>query len=142
MTGRDRLKTAAGLLVILAGVLLIIYGVYKAFSFNFVTSNVPSIVRQGFLYALVGGVVFIEGVVIQGFRRVYALVLHLAAILPYYLAIQEILKVADTSQTQVQPYVTASQLYFLAGVILNVLGIVANRVRRETTVPRITEIRK
>ncbi len=117
------------------------YGLYKGFSFKFETSQIPTIVRHGFFYTLVGGVVFIEGVVIQGFKNIPALILHLAAVVPYYLAIQEVLKVGDTFQSQPQAYLTPSQYYFLAGIILNILGFVANRVRRQAVITRTGEVR-
>lgn len=118
--------------MIVAGVLLIIYGIFTAFNFPFQSSRVHDIVSRGFFYTLIGGVVFIEGVVIQGFKRWYALILHLAAAYPYYLAIQQIVNVGNSNATQIQQYFTAAQYYFFAGIILNILGIAANNLRRET----------
>ena len=119
-----------GLPVILVGVLMIIYGIYTAFSFPQEAARVPDIVGKGFYYTLIGGVLLIEGVVIQGFKKIYALILHLAAAVPYFLAIQEILRVGNSIGTQPQQYLAAAQYYLLAGIILNILGIVANNIRR------------
>jgi hypothetical protein len=122
----------------IVGVLLIVYGIYSVTKYPFQASNVKDIVSKSVLYVLVGGVVFLEGVVVQGFKKIYALILHLAAILPYYLAIQQILSVGNTGATNVQQYLAGSEYYFIAGVILNILGLIANnlrRVREPTTMP-------
>ena len=116
--------------MMIVGVLVIIYGIYSLTKYPFQASNVKDIVSKSIVYMLAGGVVFIEGVVVQGFKKVYGLILHLAAIVPYYLAIQQILSVGNTGATSFQPYLSASQYYFIAGVILNILGLVANNVRR------------
>jgi hypothetical protein len=125
----------------IAGVLLVIYGIYTLTQYSFTASNVKDIISRPILYIMVGGVVFLEGVVVQGFKKIYALVLHLAAILPYYLAIQQILSTGSTGETHVQAYISASGLYFAVGVILNILGLVANNLRRvketvSTSVPK------
>ncbi len=114
----------------IVGVILVIYGVYSLTQYSFSASNVNDIVHKPVLYILVGGVVFLEGVVVQGFKKIYALIIHLAAIIPYYFAIQQILSVGSTGSTSVQQYLSASGYYFAIGVIKNIIGLVANNVRR------------
>jgi hypothetical protein len=125
-----KVQSAVGFALMIVGVLLIVYGIYSITKYSFLASNVKDIVSKSALYMIVGGVVFLEGVVVQGFKKIYALILHLAAILPYYLAIQQILSVGNTGATAVQQYLSASEYYFIAGVILNILGLIANNLRR------------
>ncbi len=127
---RRRAQAGLGFLLMIVGVLAIIYGVYLLTTYSFQAGNVKDIISKPVLYILVGGVVFLEGVVIQGFKKVYALILHLAAVLPYYLAIQQILSVGASGETHVSAYTSASGIYFAIGIVLNVLGLIANNLRR------------
>jgi len=113
----------------IVGVIAIIYGIYEITKYPLQASNVKDIVSKSILYMLVGGVVFLEGVVVQGFKKVYALIIHLAAAVPYYLAIQQILSVGNTGSTQFQHYLSASGWYFIIGVVLNIVGLIANNLR-------------
>jgi hypothetical protein len=137
---RSRVQAGLGFLLMIVGVLLIIYGIYKMTTYPFETSNIHSIVSNAVFYILVGAVVFLEGVVIQGFKRIYALVLHLGAVIPYYFAIQAILSQGAAGASSASQYLTASEYYLAAGVILNLLGLIANnlRVRRQvSTTPSV-----
>jgi hypothetical protein len=115
--------------LMIVGVIAIVYGIYEITKYPLQASNVKDIVSKSVLYMLVGGVVFLEGVVVQGFKKVYALIIHLAAVVPYYLAIQQILSVGNTGSTQFQQYLSASEWYFIIGVVLNIVGLVANNLR-------------
>ncbi len=116
-----------GVLAIL-GVVLILLGLYRVVTSDFVASNILNIVGNGFAFVLYGAVVFIVGVVVAGFRNWVALALHLAAVVPYYFAIQSVIAVGQTQSTQVRAYWDATTIPWIIGVILNFLGIIMNRV--------------
>ncbi|HEY7588291.1 MAG TPA: hypothetical protein VIB49_06060, partial [Thermoplasmata archaeon] len=84
-------KGIVGGIIAIVGVVLIILGIYRIVTSDFEAANIPSIVGDGFAFVLYGAIVFIAGVVIVGFRNWIALVLHLAALIPYYFAIQSII---------------------------------------------------
>src|SRR3989304_4585323 len=92
--GQDvRGKGVAGGVIAAAGVILIVLGIYRVLTSDFIQENVPTIVSDGFAYVLYGAVVFIAGVVIVNFRNWIALALHLAAVVPYYYPIPRVLEV-------------------------------------------------
>lgn len=111
-----------------AGALLIVLGIYRVITSGFVTSNIPSVVRDGFAFVLYGAVVFVVGIVVSGFRNWVALVLHLSAVTPYYLAIQSVISVGQTQSVQLRAYWDASTVPWIAGIVLNFLGMIVNRV--------------
>lgn len=121
-------KGIVGGVIAIVGVLLILLGIYRVVTSDFIASNISNIVGNGFAFVLYGAVVFIVGVVVAGFRNWIALVLHLAAVVPYYFAIQSVIAVGQTQSTQVRAYWDASTIPWIIGVVLNFLGIIMNRV--------------
>ena len=97
-------KGVAGGVIAAAGVILIVLGIYRVLTSDFIQENVPTIVSDGFAYVLYGAVVFIAGVVIVNFRNWIALALHLAAVVPYYYAIQRVIEVGQAQGTEVLAY--------------------------------------
>lgn len=122
-------KGIVGGIIAIVGVVLIILGIYRIVTSDFEAANIPSIVGDGFAFVLYGAIVFIAGVVIVGFRNWIALVLHLAALIPYYFAIQSIITTGQTQATDVRAYWDASTIPWIIGIILNLLGMVMNRVK-------------
>jgi hypothetical protein len=122
-------KGIVGGIIAIVGVLLIVFGIYRVVTSDFVAANIPGIVSNGFAFVLYGAVVFIAGVVIVGFRNWIALVLHLAAVVPYYFAIQSIITTGQTGSTDVRAYWDASTIPWIIGIILNLLGMIMNRVK-------------
>jgi len=120
----------AGLIVSVVGVLLMVWGSYVVSTSDFkLATNIPTIVSSGFAMILYGVVVFILGVVISGFRNWIALGLHLAATLPYLLAIQAIIAQAQLLARLPADYFSASMIFWILGIALNVGGIVMNRMK-------------
>ncbi len=117
-----------GGIIVVLGVVFILLGIYRVVTSDFIASNISNIVGNGFAFVLYGAVVFIVGVVVVGFRNWIALVLHLAAVIPYYFAIQSVIAVGQTQSTQVRAYWDASTIPWIIGVILNFSGIIMNRV--------------
>ncbi len=121
-------KGIVGGIIVVIGVVFILLGIYRVVTSDFVASNISNIVGNGFAFVLYGAVVFIVGVVVVGFRNWIAFVLHLAAVIPYYFAIQSVIAVGQTQSTQVRAYWDASTIPWIIGVILNFSGIIMNRV--------------
>ncbi len=121
-------KGIVGGIIVVIGVVLILLGIYRVVTSDFVASNISNIVGNGFGFVLYGAVVFIVGVVVVGFRNWIALVLHSAAVVPYYFAIQSVIAVGQTQSTQVRAYWDASTIPWIIGVLLNFSGIIMNRV--------------
>ena len=122
-------ERAGGTAILLVGVVLMIWGIYSVVTSNFIAANIPAIVASGFAVLLYGCVLLVTGVVVSGFRNWIALGLHLAAILPYYLAIQVVITTSVGLSQEPGPYLSASLIFWVLGIALNVAGIVMNRVK-------------
>ena len=123
-----KVKTIVGGIIAIVGVLILVYGIYRVVTSDFTTANIPNIVANGFAFVLYGAVVFIAGVVVVGFRNWVALILHLAAVIPYYFAIQSVISVGNTQGTTVMAYLNASAIAWIIGIVFNIAGMVMNRV--------------
>jgi hypothetical protein len=121
-------KGIVGGIIAAVGAIVIVLGLYRVITSDFVAANIPSIVGNGFAYILYGAVVFIVGVVVVNFRNPIALVIHLAAVVPYYFAIQAVIEVGQAGATTVGAYWSASSIPWILGVALNLIGIIVNRV--------------
>lgn len=121
-------KGIVGGIIAIVGVLVIVWGIYRVATSDFTSANIPSIVGNGFAFVLYGAVVFIAGVVVVGFRNWVALVLHLAAVIPYYFAIQSVISTGEGMDTRPLAYFNASAIPWIIGIVLNVAGMVMNRV--------------
>jgi hypothetical protein len=121
-------KGIVGGIILIVGVLIIVLGVYRVVTSDFSAANVSNIVGNGFAFILYGAVVFIAGVVVVGFRNWVALVLHLAAVIPYYFAIQSVISTGQAMNTSPLAYFNASAIPWILGIVLNIAGIVMNRV--------------
>ena len=103
-------KGIVGGVIAIVGVVLILLGIYRVVTSDFVAANISNIVGNGFAFVLYGAVVFIVGVVVVGFRNWIALALHLASVVPYYFAIQNVISVGQTQSTQIRAYWDASTI--------------------------------
>ncbi len=121
-------KGIVGGIIAILGVILIVLGIYRVVTSDFTAANIPNIVGNGFAFVLYGAVVFIAGVVVVGFRNWIALVLHLAAVIPYYFAIQSVIATGEGMDAKPLAYFNASAIPWIIGIILNFAGIVMNRV--------------
>ncbi|MGQ9565200.1 MAG: hypothetical protein ACUVT5_01455 [Candidatus Bathyarchaeales archaeon] len=66
-----------GLTIMLVGVVFMLYGLYWALTTEYVKANIRVLVSRGFVAIIVGVIVLINGVVMQGYRNYYALTIHL-----------------------------------------------------------------
>jgi hypothetical protein len=126
-------KTILGLAIVLVGVAFLFYGIYNALTTEYVQSNIPELVTYAFVPIMTGGVLLIDGIVVQGFRNYYALIIHLIANVPYALAIMGINNLGQQSNppTNPQEYIMATLIYWIIGIILNLGGIIANRYAKK-----------
>ena len=126
-------RTMLGLAIMLVGVAILLYGVYNALTIEYVETNIPNIVANGFVPITIGIVILINGIVTQGVRNYYALVIHLIANIPYAVAIIGIngLGQQTTPPTDPQEYVMATLIYWIIGAIFNIGGIIANRYAKK-----------
>jgi hypothetical protein len=53
---------------------------------------------------------------------------HLAAVVPYYFAIQSVIAIGQPQSTQPLAYWNASAIPWIIGIILNLIGMILNRV--------------
>jgi len=115
----------------LVGVGILLYGVYNVLTTEYVEANIPNIVANGFVPITIGIVIFINGIVVQGFRNYYALIIHLIANVPYALAIIGINNLGQQTSppTDPQEYIMATLIYWIIGAVLNIGGIIANRLK-------------
>jgi hypothetical protein len=124
-------KAMLGLTIALVGAALLLYGIYYALTAEYVEANIPNIVANNFVPVTIGLVVIINGVVVQGFRNYYALMIHLIANAPYALAIIGINNLAQqiNPPTNPQDYLMTNfiYIYWIIGAIFNIGGIIANR---------------
>jgi len=130
-----------GLAIMLVGVVFMLYGVYWVLTTEFVEANIPTLVGRGFSAIMVGLVVFINGIVVQGYKNYYALGIHLLANIPYAIAIWTIFNMGynqTSPPTDPQEYIMATIIYWIIGAILNIGGIVANRFVKEKTAASTT----
>lgn len=121
-------KGIVGGIVAIVGVILIVIGIFRVVTSNFIAANVPNIVANGFAWILYGAIVFIAGVVVVGFRNWVALLLHLAAVIPYYFAVQSVIATGQAGGTQPLAYFNPSAIAWIIGIVLNIAGIIMNRV--------------
>jgi hypothetical protein len=130
-----RKKTMVGLAIALVGAALLLYGIYYALTTEYVEANIPQIVANGFVPIAIGTVVIIDGVVVQGFRNYYALIIHLIANVPYALAIIGIANLGQqiNPPTNLQNYLMTNfiYIYWIIGAIFNIGGIIANRFAKK-----------
>lgn len=122
-------QAIAGAVVAVLAVVVLLLGILNVVRTEFVASNVPVIVGSGFSYVLYGIVAFIVAVVVYGSRSWMALVLHVAAIVPYYFATQSVITVGNTQATDVGSYWSASAIPWIVGIVLNIAGIAVNRLK-------------
>ncbi len=116
------------------GVIMIVYGAFLLVQ-DGSGGNIPRIVGYDAVIALAGAVVFIVGVVVQGLRNVFALIVHLVAVIPYYLAITKVQSLGQSGTSALSTYLTQTELYWAAGIILNIVGIILNRVGKKQKQP-------
>jgi hypothetical protein len=137
VSGGDVLKkqTTLGLAIMLVGIVFVLYGVYWALTTEHVEANIRILVSRGFSAIIVGIIVLINGVVVQGYKNYHALTIHLLANIPYAVAIWSIFNMGYQASppTDPQEYIMATFIYWIIGAILNVGGIVANRFAKEKT---------
>lgn len=124
-----------GLAIMLVGVVFVLYGFYWVLTTEYVEANVRILVSRGFAAIMVGVIVLINGVVVQGYKNYYALTIHLLANVPYAVAIWSIFNMGyqPSPPTDPQEYLMATLIYWIIGAILNVGGIAANRFAKEKT---------
>jgi hypothetical protein len=130
-------KTILGLAIVLVGAVILLYGIYNALTIGYEESNIARLVTNGFVPIMIGAVLIIDGIVVQGFRNYYALVIHLIANVPYALAIMGINNLGQqlNPPTNPQDYLMATLIYWIIGVILNIGGIIANRSSKQHDKP-------
>jgi len=130
-------KTILGLAIVLVGVAFLLYGIYNALTTGYAQSDIPKLVANAFVPITIGVVLLIDGVVVQGFKNYYALIIHLIANVPYALAIMGINNLGQQSNppTNPQEYIMATLVYWIIGVIFNLGGIVANHFANKKPVP-------
>lgn len=128
-------RTMLGLVIMLVGIAILLYGVYKTLTVEYIAANVPKMVANGFVPVTIGIVLLINGVVVQGFRKYYALMIHLIANIPYALAIIGINNLAQQTNpsTNPQDYIMATLIYWIVGVVFNIGGIIANHLAEHET---------
>jgi hypothetical protein len=126
-------KTILGLAIVMVGVAFLLYGIYNALTTEYVQANVPELVSNGFIPITIGIVLVINGIVVQGFRNYYALIIHLIANAPYALAILGIYNLGQQTNPPTDPreYIMTTLIYWIVGVIFNIVGIVANRFEKK-----------
>ena len=117
----------------LVGVATLLYGVYNTLTTEYIEANISKIVANGFVPITIGIVVLINGIVIQGFKNYYALVIHLLANIPYALAIMGTNNLGQQTNppTDPQEYIMAMLIYWIIGAVLNIGGIIANRYAKK-----------
>jgi ABC-type branched-subunit amino acid transport system permease subunit len=115
------------------GVLAIVYAAFLLVQDapNANSSNIPRIVGYDAIIALAGAIIFIMGVVIQGFKNIFALIVHLIALIPYYLAITKVQTLGQQGTSDFSTYLTQTELYWAVAIILGIVGIILNRVGRK-----------
>lgn len=136
-----RVRTLIGVIIMILGVLAIVYAAFLLVQDapNANSTNIPRIVGYDAIIALAGAVAFIMGVVIQGFRNIFALILHLIAIIPYYLAIAKVQTLGQQGIGDWPTYLTKTELYWPAAIILGIIGVILNRVGRKKATPPQTQ---
>ncbi len=132
-----KVRTMIGLLIMILGVLMIVYAAFLLVQDapNATTTNIPRIVSYDSIIALAGAVVFIMGIVIQGFKNIFALIAHLIALIPYYLAITKVQSLGQQGSSVLSTYLTQTELYWAAAIVLGIIGIILNRVGRKKKQP-------
>ena len=124
-----KVQGAVGGAIMVLGVAVMLWGIFKVVTTNFIPAYIPVLVGGGFAFLLYGAVLFVDGVVVSGFKNWIALALHLAANVPYFLAIGEVIRIGASSGQEVPVYLSASGLWFAIGIALNVTGIILNRMK-------------
>ena len=135
MLGALKVRTIIGLLIMILGVLLIVYAAFLLVQ-DAPGGNIPQIVGYDSVIALAGAVVFIVGVVVQGLKNIFALIVHLVAVIPYYLAIIKVQSLGNQGFRDLSTYLNQTELYWAAGIILNIIGIILNRVGKKEKLPQ------
>lgn len=125
-----KVRTIFGLLIMIVGILLIVYGAFLLVQ-DGPGGFVPRIIGNDAVIGLAGGVIFIIGVVVQGFKRIIALIVHLVALIPYYLAISQIQTLGMQGNANESTYLTQTELYWAAAIILGIIGVTLNRTGRK-----------
>ncbi len=129
-----KVRTIIGLIIMIIGVLIIVYAAFLLVQ-DAPGGSVPRIVGYDSVLALAGAVVFIVGVVVQGFKKIFALIVHLVAVIPYYLAIVQVQSLGNQGVRDISMYLNQTELYWAAGIILNIIGIILNRVGKKEKQP-------
>ncbi len=129
-----KVRTIIGLIIMILGVLAIVYAAFLLVQ-NAPGGSVPQIVGYDSVIALAGAVVFIVGVVVQGFKKILALIFHLLSVIPYYLAIVQVQSLGNQGISDLSKYLNQTELYWAAGIILNIIGIILNRVGKKEKQP-------
>lgn len=125
-----KVRTIFGLLIMIVGILLIVYGAFLLVQ-DGPGGSVPRIIGYDAIIGLAGGVIFIVGVVVQGFKRIIALIVHLIALIPYYLAISRIQTLGMQGSTDESTYLMQTELYWVAAIALGIIGVILNRTGKK-----------
>ena len=133
-----KVRTLIGLVIMILGILIIVYGAFLLVQ-DGPGGSVPRIVGYDAVIALAGAVVFIVGVVVQGFKNIFALIVHLVAVIPYYLAITKVQSLGNGAVSDASAYLMQTELYWAAGIILNIIGIILNRVVKKQKQPTLPQ---
>ncbi len=124
-----RTRTLIGLLIMIIGVLGIVYAAFLLVQDapNANSINISRIIGYDAIIALAGGVILIMGMVIQGFKKISALIVHLIALIPYYLAITKVQTLGQQGSSDYSTYLTQTELYWAAAIILGIIGTIINQ---------------
>src|SRR5712692_9463260 len=104
-----KVRTIIGLIIMIIGVLIIVYAAFLLVQ-DAPGGNVPQIVGYDSVLALAGAVAFIVGVVVQGFKKTFALIVHLVAVIPYYLAIVKVQSLGNQGVRDLPTYLNQTEL--------------------------------
>lgn len=132
-----KVRTIIGLLIMILGVLMIVYAAFLLVQDApaATNGNIPRIVGYDSIIALAGAVVFIMGIVVQGFKSPFALLAHLIALIPYYLAITKVQSLGQQGTSDFSTYLTQTDVYWAVAIILGIIGIILNRVGKKQKQP-------
>jgi hypothetical protein len=125
-----KLRTLLSLLIITAGVLAILYAAFLLVQ-DGPGGSVSKIVGNDAVIGLAGGVVLLVGIVVQGMKRLLALIIHLVSVIFYYEAILKIQNLGQQGISDYSIYLTQTQFYWAVAIILGIVGIVVNGIGKK-----------
>ncbi len=99
------------------------------------SGSVSRIVGNDAVIGLVGGVVLLVGIVVQGFRRILAIIIHLVSVIFYYEAILKVQTLGQQEISDYSTYLTQTQLFWGAAIFLGIVGIVVNGIEKKKQPP-------